>query len=143
MPINYPPKRGQILLCDFSQGFKEPEMVKGARPVIVISTKGKLVTIAACSTVEPEPIEGCHYKLPKQSMPKIPKFIGKDTWLKGDMIYTVGFHRLELICLGKENGKRIYFQNKLGNEQMDKIIKCVLHGIGMGFLSIHIDSTKK
>ena len=39
MPINYPPKRGQILLCDFSQGFKEPEMVKGSRPVVVISTK--------------------------------------------------------------------------------------------------------
>jgi len=28
MPISFYPKIGQILLCDFSVGFEEPEMVK-------------------------------------------------------------------------------------------------------------------
>lgn len=50
MPITFHPKPGQILFCDFSSGFKEPEMIKNKRPVIVLSgpIKGRsnLVTIS-------------------------------------------------------------------------------------------------
>ncbi|EHN5985923.1 type II toxin-antitoxin system PemK/MazF family toxin, partial [Salmonella enterica] len=49
MPITHHPKPGQILLCDFSQGFKEPEMIKPSRPVIVLSGsmpgRANLVTV--------------------------------------------------------------------------------------------------
>lgn len=52
------PKIGTILICDFDQGFKEPEMVK-RRPVIVvspkISTRPGLCTVVALSTTEPRP----------------------------------------------------------------------------------------
>ena len=62
MPITFHPKIGQMLYCDFTQGFKEPEMVKAKRPVIVISgdMKGRagLVTVVALSTKVPDPIRG-------------------------------------------------------------------------------------
>lgn len=105
MAISIHPRPGQILLCDFSYGFKEPEMVKSARPVIVLTgaIKGRanLITVAPLSTVEPNPVQLYHYKIPRQSMPMIGKFQHNDSWLKGDMVYTVGFHRLNLISLGK------------------------------------------
>ncbi len=131
------------MLCDFSQGFKEPEMVKASRPVIILSGhiagRQSLVTVVACSTVEPDVVRSHHYKLPNRSMPKTKHFMGRDTWVKGDMVYTVAFHRLEAVCLGKgAGGKRIYFNDKLGKEQMNEIYKCVLNGIGMGFLSQHV-----
>lgn len=144
MPITIHPKVGQLLLCDFSKGFKEPEMVKASRPVIILSGfiqgRSNLATVVACSTVEPDVIRNYHYKLPTQSTPKCKHFMGKDTWVKGDMVYTVGYHRLDPILLGKEpsTGKRIYFNQRIGREQMSEIYKCVLNGIGMSFLCQHI-----
>ena len=140
MALRFHPRVGMILECDFSQGFKEPEMVK-KRPVLVLRTKGELVTVVALSTKEPSPIEKFHYAVPKQSMPQIGRFQKKDTWLKGDMIYTVGFHRLDLIRLNKRDpntGRRVYFQNRLGGGQMKTIKGCVLHGIGMGDIVGHL-----
>ncbi len=144
MPITIHPKSGQILFCDFSAGFKEPEMVKCKRPVIILTDliKGRnnLVTIVPLSTVEPTTVQPYHYKIPKQSMPMIGMFQNHDSWLKGDMIYTVGFHRLDLVLLGRRNlrGKREYFKNRLGREQMKKIYECVLHGLNLGKLGVHL-----
>jgi uncharacterized protein YifN (PemK superfamily) len=142
--ITIHPKPGQILVCDFSQGFKEPEMVKSERPVVVLTgaIKGRanLVTIAPLSTVEPTSVQPYHYRIPKQSMPMVGIFQINDSWLKGDMIYTVGFHRLNLIRLGKKgtDGKRLYFTNKLGPEQMKKIYQCILNGLNLGKLARYV-----
>ena len=67
-------------------------------------------------------------------------FQNSDSWVKADMIYTVGFHRLDLIKLGKRgnNGKRLYFSQKLGKDQMSEIYACVLNGLGLGYLSEHL-----
>lgn len=144
MAVLFHPKPGQILLCDFSKGFKEPEMVKPSRPVVVLSgpIKGRsnLVTVLALSTVEPESLQDYHYKIPKASMPQLGRFQTKDTWVKGDMIYTVGFHRLDLIKLNKRdgNGKRIYFKQKLGRDQMKAVYGCMLHGLNLGVLTKHL-----
>ncbi|HGS7149104.1 TPA: type II toxin-antitoxin system PemK/MazF family toxin [Klebsiella variicola subsp. variicola] len=143
MPISYHPKPGQLMLCDFSQGFKEPEMIKSSRPVIILSGnivgRANLVTVVACSTVEPDVIRNYHYKLPARSMPKTKHFMGRDTWVKGDMVYTVAFHRLDAVCIGRgDGGKRIYYNDKLGREQMSEIYRCVLHGMGMSFLCQHV-----
>ena len=134
-----------ILLCDFSQGFREPEMVKAKRPVLVVSPhiagRGELVTVLALSTAEPDPVKEYHYMLPRTSMPQLGKFQEKDTWVKGDMIYSVGFHRLDLVQLGKrdrQTGKRQYFNSRLGREQMSEVYKCMLHGLGLGELSHHL-----
>ncbi len=118
MAITFHPKLGQILLCDFSTGFKAPEMVKSKRPVIVLTGtirgRANLVTVIPLSTKTPEPTQHYHYKIPKHSMPMTKNYQHNDSWVKGDMLYTVGFHRLELIQLGKRdiNKKRIYFKNR-------------------------------
>ncbi len=145
MAITFHPRAGQILFCDFSRGFKEPEMVKSNRPVIVLTSPQKqktgLVTIVPLSTVEPNPIMPCHYKLSRNCMPQIGRFQLSDSWVKGDLIYTVGFHRLDLIQLGKRDpntGKRLYYTNRLGRERMGEIYKCVLHGLNLGGLSRHL-----
>jgi len=144
MAITIHPKSGQILLCDFSQGFSEPEMVKSGRPVIILTgttvTRPNLVTVVPLSTKEPDPIMPYHYQLPRNCMPQIGRFHDSDSWVKGDLLYTVGFHRLDLIHLGKRcpDGKRQYFRNRLGRDRMREIYSSVLHGLNLGHLSKHI-----
>lgn len=72
-------------------------------------------------------------------MPMLRKYQENDSWVKGDMVYTLGFHRLDLILLGKEaNGRRLYFKNKLGRDQMREIYQCILHGLNLGHLGMHL-----
>lgn len=144
MAITFHPKVGQILMCDFSAGFKAPEMVK-KRPVLVLTSgiagRSNLVTVLALSTTRPTIVMPFHYPLSKNSMPQIGKFQQDETWVKGDMIYTVGFHRLDLIKLGtkdRQTGRRLYFKQVLGRDQMKKIYTCTLHGLNLGFLSEHL-----
>lgn len=138
MPITIHPRKGQLLLADFEPGFVEPEMIKRGRPVIVLSNpipgRSGLVTVVACSTVEPEFVRQYHYKLPRASMPNTSGFQSRDTWVKGDMVYTLGFHRLNLVKLPKIAGKRQYYKRKLGSEQMRAVWRCVLMGMGVGYL---------
>ena len=145
LAIKFHPRTGQILLCDFSEGFLEPEMTKSGRPVVVLSTdmKGRngLVTVAALSTTEPKPCMSYHYKIPLSSMPQLGRFQQSDSWLKVDMIYTVGFHRLDLIRLGKKNpqtGKREYFNKRLRRDQMNEIYRCILNGMNLGNLGNYL-----
>lgn len=145
MAVQYHPRKGQIVLCDFSEGFKEPEMVKPSRPVIVLCNalpgRANLVSIVACSTVRPDEVRDYHYRLPKASLPMLGRFQEKETWVKGDMIYTVGLHRLSLVQLNSRHpvsGKRQYFNNRLGREQMRQIHCCILHGLALGYLADHV-----
>ena len=82
-------------------------MVK-LRPVLVIppqiSTRSALTTVVALSTTPPNPVCDYHYLLPRASMPYVGLFQKNDTWVKGDMVCAVGFHRLDLIRLGKKKG---------------------------------------
>lgn len=140
MGLKYSPYVGQILMCDF-HGMKEPEMVKN-RPVIVIKSSRygpKLATVVCLSTAEPKPTLPHHMKIDNHHLPQVEFFQGKETWLKGDMIYTVSCERLDMIKLGRgENGKRRYFDQKLSREYMKHVYSCVLHGINLGTLSQHL-----
>lgn len=144
MAIQFHPKVGQILMCDFTEGFKAPEMVK-KRPVLVISPSMKsrpnLVTVIPLSTTEPNPKEPYHYSLPAKSMPKTRHFQSKETWLKGDMVYVVGFHRLDLIRLNERcpsTGKRKYFDTRLGREQMKAVYGCLLASLNLSHLAKYV-----
>ena len=102
MAINFHPKPGMVLICNYS-GFMLPEMVK-IRPVIIVSpyqlnNKG-LCTVVPISTSPPEPIEHHHYKLPAGKY----KFLHltKDCWVKCDMIGRVSLKRLDRIRVGKD-----------------------------------------
>ncbi len=142
MAISEHPPTGTILICDFNAGFKEPEMVK-RRPVVVVSPKiaarSKLCTVVALSTTDPNPVMPYHYKL--QINPRLPPPWDKEMmWVKGDMIYAVAFHRLDLIRSSKnEMGKRIYLFNTLTNDQIKEIRQCffaVARAFGLDKVSV-------
>lgn len=98
MAISDHPAIGSILLCDFNTGFKAPEMVK-RRPVVVISPKIRsragLCTVVALSTKDPQPVMSYHCRLKIE--PILPEpWNSESMWIKGDMVYAAGFHRLDL-----------------------------------------------
>ncbi|MCE1252549.1 MAG: type II toxin-antitoxin system PemK/MazF family toxin [Anaerolineae bacterium] len=132
MAIRYHPERGTILICDF-HGLKEPEMVK-KRPVIVISPqiscRNGLCTIVALSTTCPSRIMPYHYEL-KLDPVLPPPYDSPFHWVKGDMIYTFGFERLDLPSKGRgTDGKRKYDIRVINKAEMKIIETCVLKSIG-------------
>lgn len=140
MPIKEHPVTGTVLLCDFEAGFKEPEMTK-RRPVVVLSPKiaarPNLCTVVSLSTTPPAPILAYHCKIEVPGLPA--PWDGRETWVKGDMIYAVGFHRLDFFRLGKDaRGKRQYLYKPLSNEAISEIRACVLKGLGLSLLTKHL-----
>lgn len=141
MAIKEHPQPGTILMCNFDGTFREPEMVK-PRPVVVLTPKIEarhaLCTVVCLSTTAPEQEMPYHCQI--DIRPPMPgKFQSKGVWVKGDMVYAVGFHRLDLIRLGKDrSGKRIYRMDVLSREQMAEVRRCVLHGLGLSTLTKHV-----
>ena len=141
MSIREHPAPGTILTCNFDQGFRAPEMIK-RRPVVVVSPKigsrPSLCTVVALSTKPPKPKRAYHCEL-RLDPPLPPPWSSGPMWVKGDMIYAVGFHRLDLIRLGKDRGgKRIYRFETITTEQMKTIRKCMLCALGMTQLTKHL-----
>ena len=128
-------------MCDFTTGFKPPEMVK-KRPVVVLTPamdgRGKLVTVVCTSTAKPDPVREYHCLLPRSELPMIGFFQESDSWIKGDMIYSVSFERLSAVSIRVAGGQRDYFRRVLSPERMREISACVLHGLAMGALAEHL-----
>jgi uncharacterized protein YifN (PemK superfamily) len=133
MTIHFHPAIGAILICDFS-GFHEPEMTK-RRPVIVVSkpiaSRPNICTVVPLSTTEPSVILPMHYKLVLD--PPLPApYDSPFHWVKGDMIYALSFDRFCLPFNGKDRlGKRIYDNRVLAADQLAKVQKCIMAGIGI------------
>lgn len=129
--IRFHPKKGTILMCDFSEGFKPPEMVK-TRPVIVVSPKlnGRhgLCTVVALSTVEPNPFYPFHHKMSRESLVSLP---AAESWAKCDMIYSVSFERLDRIKMIMEGGRREYTTGKATPEDLLAVDEAILRGLGL------------
>lgn len=65
-----------------------------------------------------------------------PKWGNDPRWVKGDMVCAVGWHRTDLIGLGKDRwGKRIYQLNTLSSIHMNAIGNCVMAGLGLDKLT--------
>jgi len=141
MPISEHPAPGSILICHFDASFKEPEMVK-TRCVIVLSPKiarrGRLCTVVCLSGTAPDPIQQYHARI--DIRPALPHPWRSDgIWIKGDMIYSVGFHRLDMIRAGKDRaGKRLYYYDTVSGEQLKRAKKCVLCGLGLATLTKYL-----
>jgi mRNA interferase MazF len=138
MAIKEHPQKGTVLLCDFTTGFVIPEMVK-KRPVIVISPKISnrkgLCTVVALSTTPPDPIMPYHSQI--DIYPPLPAgYQSNGLWVKGDMISTVSFQRLDLIRKGRKGNKRLYYYDVLSESQMRQVQKCVLAALGLNNLTI-------
>ena len=136
MAIEYHPRRGVLIIANFDQGFKVPEMVKQRLCVVIsppIEARAKLCTVVALSTTPPREIQPYHYqfRIPFQMPPRWNND-GQPLWAKCDMIYALGFHRLDLIRLGKDrNGTRQYQRMPLSDIHLRNISNGVLASLGL------------
>ncbi len=139
MAILHHVPKGSLLQCDFNTGFVEPEMVKDRLVIVlspVIKARPGLVTVVALSTTAPDPIMPYHAQL--DIRPPLPKGLKSNgVWVKGDMVYAVGFHRLRQIRQKTKIG-RIYYTHTLTDEQMKTVHSCVLHGLGLSKLTKYL-----
>jgi uncharacterized protein YifN (PemK superfamily) len=124
MAIRYEPPRGAILLCDYSGGMM-PEMTK-KRPVIVLSTpSAQLCMVVPLSSKMPVPIEPWHYLLSTPN-PLPSPYDHLEHWVKADMVSSVSYRRLSLLCAGKDKqGKRIHVSRKATSADMTQILTCI------------------
>jgi len=133
MAINFHPAQGSILICDFGM-LRSPEIIK-RRPVVVISPNFKhrdnLCTVIPLSKSPPIKVVACHHKLFFE--PLLPEpYLSPYSWVLADMIYTVSFERLKPFTLGKDNnGKRIYHTRILSEMDLEQVLICVKHGLGL------------
>lgn len=114
MPINFHPKAGMVLMCDFGDCVS-PEINK-VRPVVVISPNNMrrpgLCTVVPLSTTAPVPVENYHYKLLSN-----PLGGEADNWAKCDLVTTVSTKRLDRIKLGRGT----YVTGHISMEQVREI----------------------
>ena len=138
--ISHPPQ-GSIVTVDYDKGFKVPEMVKRRLAVVLspnIRARINLVTVVPLSLTAPENV------LPFHKQIDIPFDLPQDwekanRWIKGDMVNAVGFHRVDLLLLGKDTyGKRIYQFQALPEAMFNDVKRCVLHGLGLSKLTKHL-----
>ncbi len=141
MPIVYHPPRGTVVAVSYEKGFVEPEMTKTRLAIVLspaIKARVKLVTIVPLSLTAPETILPFHKQIDIPFM--IPKPWGNQPrWIKGDMVNAVGFHRVDLLRLGKDReGQRIYQKAVLGDRDFAIVKQCVLHGLGLSNLTKYV-----
>ena len=128
--INFYPRAGQVLMCDFS-GFVVPEMVK-PRPVIVVSPRlpyrSEIVAIIPISLTPPIHHEPYAVRLSKNYHPSE----GDDLpcWAKCDMLLNLSRRRLD----GFKVGRRKWETPQVTGDDLKAVRAGVLHGLGMGGL---------
>lgn len=135
MPLPFHPPAGQIVICDF-QGLKAPEIIK-RRPAIVMSPRLRgrsgLCTVLPISTTAPRPEQPYHYNLTIDPPLPLP-YAEPSVWVKCDMIYTVGFHRLNLPWYQDVGGQRQYLNQYVDPEDLAAIQRCMLTALGFPHL---------
>jgi mRNA interferase MazF len=135
MPIKYPVARGTVVLCDYSAGFRPPEMVK-RRPAVVISPRlphrDGLCTVVPLSGSPPahEVAYQCRIELAEE-LP--PPFAQRVWWAKADMLATVGYGRLDLFRTGRdqESGRRRYVHPRVSEGDLKRVLECVINALGL------------
>jgi uncharacterized protein YifN (PemK superfamily) len=95
--LNYQPKPGSIVKCDF-KGYVIPEIVK-KRPVVVIhshKSNSKLVTVVPISATAPTKIDYYHYELDLTVETNIEPYLSTcPRWFKCDLVYVVSTDRMD------------------------------------------------
>jgi mRNA interferase MazF len=94
VPIPFMPADGMMLLCDFSTGFRPPEMVK-MRPVVVLSHRtrnAQTSVVVPTSTVPPKRASAICILLDPSRHP----FLDRTSYAKCEMITSVSRRRLFL-----------------------------------------------
>ena len=128
MPLTFHPGAGAIVICDFSTGFRTPEMVK-VRPVVVISPRRRreqLATVIPLSSTEPAPTEPWHFVVPPGVYPPA----RGPMWAKADMLVTVALARLDRVMARDPSGRRTYQVFQFGEANMVGLRRAVLAALG-------------
>lgn len=142
MSLAYYPSPGEIVLCNYGTGFISPEMVK-LRPVVIVSPRlrrrADLVAVVPLSTTPPNPAEAHHFGL-ELAVPLPVPFEEPQMWAKCDMVATVALSRLDRFRDGRVpgGGARRFRTGKVSAAQLVEIRKAILHGLGLGSLTIHL-----
>jgi len=141
MAIRYPVGPGTLLLCNYDTGFREPEMVK-RRPVVVVSPRlpyrDNLCAVVPLSLTAPGKPQNYHCQVILEA-PLPSPWDSPTAWIKGDMIATVCYSRLDLFQTSRDHtGRRKYLHPKLNLEQMKTVHSAILHGIGLRTLTFHL-----
>ena len=130
------PEVGTVVICDYSSGFKPPEMIKRRLAVVIsprLKRRNNLCTVVPLSTKEPNPIEEFHHlvTLPQE----VPGFEGLEKWAKCDMLATVGFQRLTMPYKHHEAFQgRALINMRLSAGHMTAIMNCVRRALGMAIV---------
>lgn len=141
MGLEYHPAQGTIVSVDFTKGFVPPEMTKTRLSVVVskaVQRRQGLVTVVPLSLTPPEHPMPFHCQL---SIPfRIPPPWGNvPRWVKGDMVCSVSWGRSSLLRLGKDpSGVRIYQTETLSDIEFTRVMRCVMHGLGLSSLTKHL-----
>ena len=114
-------------MCDFSEGFRVPEIIK-VRPVIVVSPHhmhhSELYTVVPMSTTAPHIVRACHYKFQENPLPTDD---ATPVWAKCDMVMTVARHRLDRVKVGK----RKYLTCHVKEEELAAVRQCLRYVLGI------------
>jgi uncharacterized protein YifN (PemK superfamily) len=134
LSLAFHPQPGTIVRVDLSQGFREPEIGK-RRPAVVLSPaipgRSLMCTIVPLSTKKPHKFMAHHLEI--QPDPLLPSPYDAETmWLKGDIVLTVAFHRLQLLFQKWDGGQRVYDVRVLSPEVFARVQQCVRSGLGLG-----------
>ncbi|WP_299281415.1 type II toxin-antitoxin system PemK/MazF family toxin [uncultured Tateyamaria sp.] len=138
MALQFHPRQGTIVLARFDHAFKEPEMVKTRLAVVVskdMQARRGLCTIVPLSLSKPQFVMRYHCQIDPQF--ELPSPWGNQPrWVKGDMLLAAGFHRLDLLSLGKgSDGRRIYQTETISADDLGTIQACILEGLSLGGLT--------
>lgn len=131
MALTFHPRPGALLICDFSFGFKAPEMIK-KRPVVIISPRRrrsmKLCTVVPLSTAVPKTVERFHHRMNPRSVPV--ELGAQESWAKCDMLCTVSLERLDRIMV-KSGGRRAFITPRVLDEDLEAIRRGVMNALGL------------
>lgn len=135
MGLKFSPKLGQIIICDYSTGFREPEMVKKRLAVVVsprLPNRDGLCTVVPLSTSPSRTgiRYQCRIELP---FPAPMPYEGAIKWAKCDLIATLSYHRMSLPYTARDHvtGKRNYIQMVLPADEMSRIRHAILNALGL------------
>jgi len=128
MAITFVPDAGDVLICDFSTGFKPPEMVK-IRRVVVLSPRSRVkfpstYIVVPISKTPPSAPDGCHCEFAARTYEFFD--LVEPVWAKADMVSCVAHHRLDRI---RVNGR--YSRATIRKPDLHRIRVAVLHALGM------------
>ncbi|SOB94598.1 type II toxin-antitoxin system PemK/MazF family toxin [Rhodobacter maris] len=139
MSLKFPPKPGLIVICDYSTGFREPEMVKERLAVVVsprLPYRDGLCTVVPLSTTPAR--SGIRYQCRIELPTAAPEpYEGKIKWAKCDMLATLAYTRMKLPYTGRDKvtGKRKYLQIVLSADELSRVRTSMLHALGLESLT--------